>query len=67
MWWYDALCLQEEEEEQLEEDDSVKEETAEQEIPNWTWTRGRKHTLLLCGSASSLSISVQTIAHVTFY
>lgn len=30
------MCLQEEEEEQLEEEDSVKEETAEQEIPNWT-------------------------------
>jgi len=28
------LSLQEEEEEQLEENDSVKEETAEQEIPN---------------------------------
>lgn len=29
-----AMCFQEEEEEQLEEDGSVKEETAEQEIPN---------------------------------
>lgn len=39
-----VVCLQEEEEEQLEqeEEDSVKEETAEQEIPNWTRARGRK-------------------------
>lgn len=39
------MCLQEEEEEQLEEDGSVKEETAEQEIPNWA--RGHKHTTAL--------------------
>lgn len=37
------MCLQEEEEEQLEEQASVKEETAEQEIPNWTWERGHEH------------------------
>lgn len=39
-----AMCLQEEEEEQLDEEDPVKEETAEQEIPNWAWARGHKHT-----------------------
>lgn len=41
------MCLQEEEEEQLEEEDSVKEETAEQEIANWTWERGHKHSSAL--------------------
>lgn len=65
MQQYFSCFLQEEEEEQLKEDDSVKEETAEQEIPNWTWAD--TNTPLLYGFTSSLSISVQTIAHVTFY
>lgn len=41
------MCLQEEEEEQLEEEDSVKEEIAEQEIPNWTWESRHKHSTAL--------------------
>lgn len=60
------MCLQEEEELQVEEDDSVKDETAEQEIPNWAW-RLDTNTRLLHGFTSSLSISVQTLAYITFY
>lgn len=41
------MCLQEEEEEQPEEQTSVKEETAEQEIPNWTGERGHKQNTTL--------------------